>query len=125
VALVGMRTAILLPYLAFVAGNVAMGASRTAWLSGVAAFVLGASITVWNVVTITLRQQQIPTELFGRVNSVFRWVAATACAISIAAGGLLAHATTVRMPFLVGGLISLLTIALYGRRAMRGLDGVG
>lgn len=125
VQLVGMRTAIVLPYLAFVVGNVAMGASRTAWLSGVAAFLLGAAITVWNVVTITLRQQQIPPAMFGRVNSVFRWVAATACAISIAAGGLLAHATTVRMPFLVGGLISLVTIALYGRRAMRGLDGVG
>jgi MFS family permease len=125
VARVGMRTAIVMPYLAFVAGNVVLGASRTAWLSGVAAFCLGAAITVWNVVTITLRQQQIPTELFGRVNAVFRWVAATACAISIAAGGVLAHATTVRMPFIVGALISLTTIVLYGRRALRGLEGVG
>lgn len=122
---VGMRAAIVLPYLFFVAGNVAVGASRAAWLTGVAAFLLGASITVWNVATITLRQQQIPSELFGRVNAVFRWVGSTAFVISTAVGGVIAHATTVRMPFIVGAMISLLTILVYGRRAMRGLDALG
>ena len=29
--------------------------------------------TVWNVVTVSLRQQIVPPHLFGRVNSVYRW----------------------------------------------------
>ena len=120
---VGMRTTIALPYAAFVVANLAIGVAAQAWVVGVAAFVLGAAITLWNVATITLRQREIPTELFGRVNAVFRLIASTAAGVSIAAGGLLAYATDVRTPFVVGGLISFASIVIYGRRAFDGLAG--
>ena len=122
VAAVGLRQAVVLPYLVFGVGNVVLGASPAAWLSAVASFVLGAAITIWNVVTITLRQRLIPQELFGRVNGAFRWLGAAAGAVSVALGGVLAHATTVRMPYFVGGALTLLTAALFAKPAMAGLD---
>jgi hypothetical protein len=122
VAAVGLRWAVVLPYLVFGIGNVALGASPVAWLSAIASFVLGAAIMVWNVVTITLRQRLIPQELFGRVNGAFRWLGAAAGAVSVALGGVLAHATTVRMPYFVGGALTLLTAVLFARPALAGLD---
>lgn len=119
---VGLRQAVVLPYLVFGAGNVALGASGEAWLSAVANFALGAAIAVWNVVTITLRQRLIPQDLFGRVNGAFRWLGAAAGTVSVALGGVLAHATTVRMPFFVGGALTLVTAALFARPALAGLD---
>ena len=83
---------------------------------------LGAAIAVWNVVTITLRQRLIPQELFGRVNGAFRWLGAAAGAVSVALGGVLAHATTVRMPYFVGGALTLVTAVLFARPALAGLD---
>jgi hypothetical protein len=122
VAAVGLRQAVVLPYLVFGVGNVVLGASPAAWLSAVASFALGAAITIWNVVTITLRQRLIPQELFGRVNGAFRWLGAAAGAVSVALGGVLAHATTVRMPYFVGGTLTLVTAALFAKPALAGLD---
>jgi MFS family permease len=122
VAALGMRSAVVLPYLVFGVGDIVLGVSPVAWLSGIACFVLGAAITIWNVVTMTLRQRLIPPELFGRVNGAFQWLAATACAASMVLGGVLAHATTVRMPYFVGGAITLVTAALFARPVLAGLD---
>jgi MFS family permease len=44
-------------------------------LTAAASFVLvGAASVVWNVITVSLRQEIIPEHLFGRVNSVYRLV---------------------------------------------------
>jgi MFS family permease len=88
---------------------------------GAAGFVMGAGITVWNVATITLRQRLIPQDRFGRVNSVYRWLGAAASTVGIAAGGLLAYATNLRMPYLVGGAITLAAAAVFARPVLAGL----
>jgi len=86
-----------------------------------AGFVLGAAITIWNVVTVTIRQREIPADRFGRVNAVYRWLGAAASAAGVAAGGFVAYATNVRAPFLVGGAITLVAAGLFARPVLAGL----
>lgn len=58
------------------------------------------AVTLWNVGTVSLRQQLIPTEMFGRVNSVYRWFAWGAMPLGAAVGGLIAQNTNQRVPYL-------------------------
>ena len=71
---IGTRAAIVLPYVLMSAGHVVLAALPVAAVVAVAGFVTGAAITVWNVVTVSLRQQLVAPERFGRVNSVYRWL---------------------------------------------------
>jgi MFS family permease len=70
---------------------------------------LGA--VVWNVITVSLRQQIIPNDLLGRVNSVYRFLAWGMMPIGALAGGVIVAVTesvtddrilALRMPFFVG-----------------------
>jgi len=121
VNLLGLRAAVILPYLVFAVGNLVIGLTHTVWLVAVAGFVLGAAVTVWNVVTVTVRQQQIPPDRFGRVNGVYRLLGATAGLIGVAAGGWVAYRWGVRAPFLVGGSITVLAAVLFARPVLAGL----
>ncbi len=120
----GLRAAVVVPYLVFGVGNFVIGVADTVWLVAAVGFVLGAAVTVWNVVTVTVRQQLIPAEMFGRVNSVYRWLGAAASVIGIGAGGLVAHEWSVRTPFVAGGLIALLAAAAFARPVLAGLRNV-
>ena len=93
----------------------------SAWLVAATGFVLGAVITVWNVVTVTVRQQLIPAGRFGRVNGVYRWLGAAASAVGVALGGIVAHHWSVRTPFLVGGAVTVLAAVLFARPVLAGL----
>jgi len=118
----GLRATVIVPYLAFGAGNIVIGLATSAWVVALTGFVLGASITVWNVVTVTVRQRVIPVDRFGRVNAVYRWLGAAASAIGIAAGGFVANQWSVRTPFVVGGLVTVLAAALFARPVLAALD---
>ncbi|MEY2798269.1 MAG: hypothetical protein RIS22_535, partial [Actinomycetota bacterium] len=73
---------------------------------------------VWNVITVSLRQSIIPSELLGRVNSVYRLFAWGSMPIGLAlAGGLVQISSmfldrewALRTPYLVAGVAGL---ALY------------
>jgi MFS family permease len=117
----GLRAAVVVPYLVFGAGNVIIGFAGSAWVVAATGFVLGAAITVWNVATVTVRQQLIPAGRFGRVNGVYRWLGAAASAIGVALGGIVAHHWTVRAPFLVGGAVTVFAAALFARPVLNGL----
>lgn len=121
IARVGMRTALAAPFTVFGAAQVVIGLAPPAWIVAVAGFVLGLAITIWNVVTVTVRQRLIPSDRFGRVNAVYRWLGAAASAGGIAAGGFVAYWTNLRMPFLVGGAITLAAAVAFGRPVLRGL----
>ena len=118
----GIKSAVILPYLVFGAGNLVIGLTDTVWLVASTGFVLGAAITVWNVVTVTVRQQQIPADRFGRVNGVYRLLGATAGVIGITAGGLVAYRWGVRCPVLVGGAITVAAALLFARPVLAGLE---
>ena len=118
----GVRTSVVAPYLAFGAGNIVIGLATSAWVVAATGFVLGASITVWNVVTVTVRQRVIPVDRFGRVNAVYRWLGAAASAVGVAAGGFVANQWSVRTPFVVGGVVTVLAAVLFARPV---LDRIG
>ena len=69
----------------------------------------------WNVVTVSARQTIIPTELFGRVNSVYRFLSWGSIPIGAALGGALATAFGLRAPFFLASVALLVMIALGSR----------
>jgi predicted MFS family arabinose efflux permease len=68
------------------------------WISGLFG-------TVWNVITVSLRQQIIPDRLLGRVNSVYRFLGWGSMPLGALAGGLVANAFGLRWAFLLGGVV--------------------
>ncbi len=83
------------------------------WVSAVATVAMAFGTTVWNTVTVSLRQRIVPANLFGRVNSVYRWLVWGSISIGAALGGLVAHQFGLRAPFFVGagfGCLALLTL---------------
>ena len=68
---------------------------------------------VWNVITVSLRQQVIPDDLLGRVNSVYRLFAWGMMPVGALAGGVIVTVTealgsrslALRMPFLVAAVV--------------------
>ena len=65
----------------------------------------GFAVTMWNVVTVSLRQQVVPAHLLGRVNSVYRMLGWGLMPLGALAGGFVAHAAGLRAPYLVAGML--------------------
>ncbi|HEX6449960.1 MAG TPA: MFS transporter [Trebonia sp.] len=65
----------------------------------------GFFITMWNIVTVTLRQTIVPVELLGRVNSAYRMIGWGPLPLGALAGGFIAHAIGLRAPYIIGGLL--------------------
>jgi MFS family permease len=65
----------------------------------------GFAVTMWNVVTVSLRQQVVPAPLLGRVNSVYRMLGWGLMPLGALAGGFVAHAAGLRAPYIVAGLL--------------------
>ncbi|NBO80440.1 MAG: MFS transporter [Actinobacteria bacterium] len=78
--------------------------------------------TTWNVITVSLRQRLIPPELFGRVNSVYRFLGTGSTSIGALIGGQLAYRYGLRATYLVSGVLLICVLAVatpallrYGR----------
>jgi MFS family permease len=71
----------------------------------------GIALTLINVVTVSLRQQIVPQELLGRVNSVYRMLGWGLMPLGGVAGGLVAHRFGLRAPLLGAGAIRFAVIA--------------
>ena len=84
---------------------VAMGLAPDAVVLGVLMACGGFATTLWNVVTVSMRQQEVPSELFGRVNSVYRMLGWGTRPLGALAGGFVAAAAGFRAPFIVGGVL--------------------
>jgi MFS family permease len=65
----------------------------------------GFAVTMWNVVTVSLRQQIVPPALLGRVNSVYRMLGWGLMPVGALAGGFVAHAAGLRAPYIVAGIL--------------------
>ena len=66
----------------------------------------GFFVTMWNVVTVTLRQRVVPAELLGRVNSAYRMIGWGLMPLGALAGGFVAHAAGLRAAYVVAGVLS-------------------
>ena len=106
----GLLPSLILPAVTTAAAFVGLGlapdpAVAAAWLA-----VQGFSVTMWNVVTVSLRQRIVPGHLLGRVNSVYRMLGWGLMPVGALAGGFVAHAAGLRAPYVVAGLLCLLSV---------------
>ena len=84
-----------------------------AWFVALAVAIESLAATVWNVVTISLRQQAIPDQLFGRVNGVYRWLAWGTLPIgSVIGGQVAAHVGLRANYFVAAGVMVVAVLAL-------------
>lgn len=78
---------------------------------------------VWNTVSVSYRQRQIPDEIMGRVNSLYRMLAWGMIPIGLLTSGLVVqlsdqmmdHSTALKMPFVVAALGST-ALGIFGWR---------
>lgn len=80
------------------------------WFVASLAAIVSMAASTWNVITVSLRQQVIPPELFGRVNSVYRWFGWGTIPIGAVLGGQVATHFGLRSTYFVGGAFVVLAI---------------
>ena len=83
------------------------GLTTNVWLVGLGFITGGIGLTVWNVITVSLRQRMTPGPLLGRVNSVYRLLAWGTRPLGAAAGGLIAEFFGFQAMFLGLALLTL------------------
>ncbi|MGP3920907.1 MFS transporter [Nonomuraea sp. 10N515B] len=119
---IGARAALLAVLTANVVIFVGIGLSPNAVVLGVLLALNGFLVTLWNIVTVSLRQQIVPAELLGRVTSAYKMLGWGLIPLGALAGGLLAHTFGLRAPYPVAGVlrgIALLTALPVLVRALR------
>lgn len=84
---------------------VGIGLSPDAVVLGTLLALNGFVTTMWNVVTVSLRQAIVPAELLGRVNSVYRLLGWGLMPVGAVVGGLLAHRFGLRAPYPIAGAL--------------------
>lgn len=81
--------------------HLVLAVTRVPWVAAVTLVVFGAHAAIWSVVSVTLRQRITPTELRGRINSVYLLFSMGGFAIGSLLGGMVGHAFGVTAPFWV------------------------
>ena len=117
----GATTAIILAYVIFGMSDVIPGIFPEIWAVALSGVVMAIAGTTWNVITVSMRQRLIPPELFGRVNSVYRFIGTGSTAFGALIGGQIAFNFGLRATYLASGFvlfIALLTLSpLFFRAA--------
>ncbi|GLY67826.1 MFS transporter [Amycolatopsis taiwanensis] len=65
----------------------------------------GFATTLWNIVTVSLRQRLVPADLLGRVNSVYKMLGWGLIPLGALAGGLAASLFGLRAPYPIAGAL--------------------
>lgn len=92
-----------------------VAATYSVWVTGLALAVSMFGGMIWNVVTVSLRQREIPGQLLGRVNAIYRFFGWGAMPLGALAAGLLINLceplwgreAALRLPFLAASGLSL------------------
>jgi MFS family permease len=108
-ARLGRARSLLLNVLVMTAYAAVPAMTANVWLIMAAFAAGGLTISVWNVVTVSLRQRITPDRLLGRLNSAYRLLAWSTMPLGAAAGGLLSEWLGLRAMF---ALMAALTFAL-------------
>ncbi|MCI0155303.1 MFS transporter [Leifsonia shinshuensis] len=74
---------------------------------GAGFFVGGITVSIWNVITVSLRQRVTPQRLLGRLNSAYRLLAWGTMPLGAAAGGLIAQFFGIPAVFVTMGVVVL------------------
>lgn len=102
----GLLPSLTMAMVAFAAVYAGIGLSPDFAVAAALMTFEGFFVTMWNIVTVTLRQRIVPAELLGRVNSVYRMTGWGLMPLGALAGGFVAAVAGLRAPYVVGGLIS-------------------
>lgn len=94
---------------------VLLGTVTNFWAAGVWFFGLSAGVTMWNVLSMSLRQAMIPAELLGRVLGAHRVALWGGIPLGALLGGAIADRTSVSAVFLVSGLAQVVLVVLIRR----------
>jgi len=115
----GPAVALVLSYAMFAVLDLLPGLFPNVIVVVVAGTLMAVFGTTWNVLTVSLRQRLIPPELFGRVNSVYRFIGTGSTAIGAVVGGQIAFGLGLRATYLVSGTILLAVLAISGPSLLR------
>ncbi|MFM2071524.1 MAG: hypothetical protein RLZZ623_1787 [Actinomycetota bacterium] len=110
VGLLGKTASIYTALVTWILTLLAVGLHPVTWFVALAVAIESMAATVWNVVMVSLRQQAIPAPLFGRVNSVYRWVGWGTLPIGSLLGGQIAHAYGLRATYFVAAAVMVLAL---------------
>lgn len=99
----------------------AMSLVSSPWLVGLLSAVAQASVMMWNVLTLALRQRLIPNELLGRVGASYRFLVYLGMPFGALAGGLITEAASVRAAIFVSGSV-LVFVGVVLPIVLRGID---
>jgi MFS family permease len=105
VARIGALPALLAALGANVVIFEAIAVSPDAIVLGALLALNGFATTMWNVVTVSLRQQVVPSEFLGRVNSIYRMIGWGMIPLGALTGGVIAHLLGLRAGYSVAGVI--------------------
>lgn len=94
---------------------VLLGSVTHLWAAGVWFFGMAMGVTMWNVLSMSLRQAMIPADLLGRVLGAHRVALWGGIPLGALTGGVLAGQASVPTAFLVSGLAQLVIVVLIHR----------
>jgi MFS family permease len=109
---IGNQISLFLCIAAWAVGYSVIGLTNSGVVMGISLFFVMAAAMVWNVITVSWRQRRIPTELLGRVNSIYRFFGWGSMPLGALAGGAvvallqdgLGRELAIRAPFLAAGV---------------------
>jgi MFS family permease len=110
----GATAAIILSYIVFAISDVIPGIFPRIWAVALSGIVMAIAGTTWNVITVSMRQRLIPAELFGRVNSVYRFIGTGSTAFGALIGGQIAYSFGLRATYLASGIVLLVALITLG-----------
>ena len=73
--------------------------SESAFVVWAVFLLVGITVVVWNVITVSFRQAVVPEDIFGRVNSVYRLLGWGGISVGALLGGFLARSFGLTAPF--------------------------
>lgn len=106
----GSTIALITAYVIFGLSDLIPGIFPQIWAVAISGVVMAMAGTIWNVITVSMRQRLIPPELFGRVNSVYRFIGTGTTAIGALIGGQIAYNFGLRATYLASGVVLLLAL---------------
>ena len=110
----GATTSIIFAYIIFCLSDVVPGVFPEVWAVALSGIVSAIAGTTWNVLTVSMRQRLIPTELFGRVNSVYRFIGTGSTAFGAIIGGQIAFTFGLRATYFASGFVLLIAMMSLG-----------
>jgi len=106
----GSTVALITAYVIFGLSDLIPGIFAQIWAVAISGVVMSIAGTIWNVITVSMRQRLIPPELFGRVNSVYRFIGTGTTAIGALIGGQIAYNFGLRATYLASGVLLLIAL---------------